>query len=74
MKQAKEQEERTDTIIGENGKLSIELKGAKFPLVIVESHHKYYIQRLKQERKETLSIIDNIYNMNGMEYENYTQR
>ena len=29
MKQAEDQEERTDTIIGENEKLSIELKGAK---------------------------------------------
>ena len=29
MKQAEDQEERTDTIIGENEKLSIELEGAK---------------------------------------------
>ena len=29
MKQAEGQEERTDTIIGENEKLSIELEGAK---------------------------------------------
>ena len=43
-------------------------------LVIVETHHKDYIQRLKQERKKTLSSIDNIYNMNGMEYEDlYTK-
>ena len=30
MKQAEDQEERTDTIIGENEKLSIELEGTKF--------------------------------------------
>ena len=43
-------------------------------LVIVESHHKDYIQCLKQQRKKTLSSTDNIYNMNEMEYEDpYTK-
>lgn len=71
---SKEKEIVHNETIRENEKLRIQLAGAQDAFKNLEVHHKDYIIKLKKEHLRTLNSIDNIYNNNGMEYEDlYTK-
>lgn len=71
---SKEKQTSYDEVLKQNEKLRIQLEGAKEANKNLEYHHKDYIIKMKKEHRKTLSSIDNIYNQNGMEYEDlYTQ-
>lgn len=71
---SRDKEKEHEELVKINEKLRVQLEGAKDALSNLEFHHKDYIIKLKREHRKTLSSIDNIYNMTGMEYEDlYTK-
>lgn len=71
---ARDKEKEHEELLKINEKLRVQVEGAKDALSNLEIHHKDYIIKLKKEHRKTLSSIGNIYNMNGMEYEDlYTK-
>lgn len=66
---AAQKNEQYEELVQINEKLRVQLGGSKDAFVNIEHHHKNYIIKMKKEHRKTMTSIDNIYNMVGMEYE-----
>ena len=66
---ATEKTKEYEELVQINEKLKVQLEGSKEAFINIEHHHKDYIIKMKREHRKTMTSIDNIYNMVGMEYE-----
>ena len=69
LESAVEKEVEYEELAKINEKLRVQLEGSKDAFNNIEHHHKDYIIKMKKEHRKTMTSIDNIYNMAGMEYE-----